>query len=259
MAGAARLPDVEPQQGAAHTRCDDARRPRAAGGAARRRRRGDLRLLARARWQALGLMDAAERHPRLVRVWTPPYGTTGPWSEMRRPPRRADGADRRGVPPVELRVPAGLPRRAGAALRAGHHGRRRGRRGAVGARQERARPGGDGERALNAVALVGGASGNILPTGRRPLGASPSYRLYECGDGQFLFLATLFSYFFQRAVRGDGPGGGAGRGRLPRGRHRADGGALPREAARRVAGDPARRRRAGRRRSARARTGCAAS
>jgi len=50
------------------------------------------------------------------------------------------------------------------------------------------------------VALVGGGSGMIMPQGRRPLGASPSYRLYECGDGQFLFLATLFSYFFQRAV-----------------------------------------------------------
>jgi crotonobetainyl-CoA:carnitine CoA-transferase CaiB-like acyl-CoA transferase len=57
---------------------------------------------------------------------------------------------------------------------------------------------------LSAVALVGGASGNILPIGRRPLGASPSYRIYQCGDGQFLFLATLFSYFFQRAVRAMG-------------------------------------------------------
>ena len=34
------------------------------------------------RMAALGLMDAAERHPRLVRLWTPPYGTTGDWSEM---------------------------------------------------------------------------------------------------------------------------------------------------------------------------------
>jgi crotonobetainyl-CoA:carnitine CoA-transferase CaiB-like acyl-CoA transferase len=57
---------------------------------------------------------------------------------------------------------------------------------------------------LSAVALVGGASGNILPIGRRPLGASPSYRIYQCGDGQFLFLATLFSYFFQRAVKAMG-------------------------------------------------------
>ena len=85
----------------------------------------------------------------------------------------------------------------------GDDGRRRGRRGAAGARQERARPGGDGERALG-----GGAGrrrvGQYPPIGRRPLGASPSYRLYECGDGQFLFLATLFSYFFQRAVRAMG-------------------------------------------------------
>jgi crotonobetainyl-CoA:carnitine CoA-transferase CaiB-like acyl-CoA transferase len=57
---------------------------------------------------------------------------------------------------------------------------------------------------LNAVALVGGASGTFLPNSRRPLGASPSYRLYECADGQFLFLATLFSYFFQRALNAMG-------------------------------------------------------
>ena len=57
---------------------------------------------------------------------------------------------------------------------------------------------------MNAVALVGGASGNILPPGRRPLSASPSYRTYECGDGEFLFLATLFSYFFVRAVEAMG-------------------------------------------------------
>ena len=32
--------------------------------------------------RSLGLMDAAERHPRLVRLWAPPYGTTGDWSEL---------------------------------------------------------------------------------------------------------------------------------------------------------------------------------
>jgi crotonobetainyl-CoA:carnitine CoA-transferase CaiB-like acyl-CoA transferase len=59
---------------------------------------------------------------------------------------------------------------------------------------------------LHAVALVGGASGLIMPRSRSPLGASPSYRLYECGDGEFLFLATLFSYFFQRATQAMGLG-----------------------------------------------------
>src|SRR5581483_7319208 len=44
---------------------------------------------------------------------------------------------------------------------------------------------------FNAVALVGGASGNILPPGRRPLGASPSYRTYRCGDGQYLFVRAV--------------------------------------------------------------------
>src|SRR5580658_7620472 len=34
------------------------------------------------RMRALDLVDAAERHRRLVRLWTPPYGTAGCWSEL---------------------------------------------------------------------------------------------------------------------------------------------------------------------------------
>src|SRR5438552_13112573 len=34
------------------------------------------------RMQALDLLNAAERHPRLVLLWTPPYGTNGLWSEF---------------------------------------------------------------------------------------------------------------------------------------------------------------------------------
>src|SRR5580698_6083711 len=34
------------------------------------------------RMAALGLTDSHERHPRLVRLWTPAFGTTGAWSEM---------------------------------------------------------------------------------------------------------------------------------------------------------------------------------
>jgi crotonobetainyl-CoA:carnitine CoA-transferase CaiB-like acyl-CoA transferase len=150
--------------------------------------------------EALGLLDAAERHPRLVRVWTPPYGTTGIWSEFEAHHgalmaltggafRQLSYADQ----PVYLIMP--VLHYAQATMAAGGTGAALLERAKSGLGQAVTVSG------LSAVALVGGASGMILPLGRRPLGASPSYRTYECGDGQFLFLATLFSYFFQRAIQ----------------------------------------------------------
>ncbi|MFI4935363.1 MAG: CoA transferase, partial [Caulobacterales bacterium] len=153
--------------------------------------------------EALGLLDAAERHPKLVRIWMPPYGTSGLWSELDAHHgslmaltggafRQSSYADQ----PVYLVAP--FLHYAQATMAAGSAGA---------ALLERARSG-RGQAVtvsgLNAVGLVGGGSGMILPRSRRPLGASPSYRTYECGDGQFLFLATLFSYFFQRAVQAMG-------------------------------------------------------
>jgi crotonobetainyl-CoA:carnitine CoA-transferase CaiB-like acyl-CoA transferase len=37
-----------------------------------------------------------------------------------------------------------------------------------------------------------------LPRGQ-PLGATPSYRLYQCGDGQWFFLGALFANFYRKA------------------------------------------------------------
>ncbi|HWF76618.1 MAG TPA: CoA transferase [Caulobacteraceae bacterium] len=150
--------------------------------------------------EAFGLLDAHERHPRLVRVWTPPYGTTGLWSEMASHHGAllgmAGAAFRQSsyeYQPVYLVMP--VLHYAQATMAAGAAGAALLERAKSGLGQAVTVSG------LSAVALVGGASGNILPIGRRPLGASPSYRIYQCGDGQFLFLATLFSYFFQRAVK----------------------------------------------------------
>ena len=33
-----------------------------------------------------------------------------------------------------------------------------------------------------------------------PRGGAPSYRLYECADGQWLFLGTLFANFYHKAI-----------------------------------------------------------
>jgi crotonobetainyl-CoA:carnitine CoA-transferase CaiB-like acyl-CoA transferase len=155
------------------------------------------------RMAALGLLDTADRHPRLVRVWTPAYGTTGEWSEMEAHHGAlmalTGGAFRQSSyaeQPVYLIAP--VLHYAQACMAAGSAGAALLERSRSGLGQAVTVSG------LNAVALVGGASGTFLPPGRQPLGASPSYRLYECGDGQFLFLATLFSYFFKRALNAMG-------------------------------------------------------
>ncbi|HEY1751387.1 MAG TPA: CoA transferase [Caulobacteraceae bacterium] len=155
------------------------------------------------RMAALDLMGAADRHPRLVSLWMPPYGTAGEWSELEAHhavlTALTGGAWRQSsyeYQPVYLVAP--FLHYAQANMAAGAAGAALYERGRSGLGQSVTVSG------FNAVALVGGASGNILPPGRKPLGASPSYRTYECGDGQFLFLATLFSYFFQRAVNAMG-------------------------------------------------------
>ncbi|HVM99871.1 MAG TPA: CoA transferase, partial [Caulobacteraceae bacterium] len=155
------------------------------------------------RMAALDLLNAHERHPRLVRLWTPAYGTTGDYSEMDAHHATlmalTGGAFRQSSyeeQPVYLIAP--VLHYAQACMAAGSAGA---------ALLERSRTGcGQGVTVsgLNAIALVGGASGTFLPPGRKPLGASPSYRTYRCGDGQFLFLATLFSYFFKRALNAMG-------------------------------------------------------
>src|SRR5262249_32742013 len=137
--------------------------------------------------------------PRLIRLWMPPYGTTGAWSELEAHhgalTALCGGAWRQSsyeYQPVYLVAPFL------------HYAQANIGAGAAGAALYQRRPSGLAQAVpvsgSNAGALVGGASGNIRPPGRKPLGASPSYRPYRCGDGQSLFLATLFSYFFVRAV-----------------------------------------------------------
>ena len=155
------------------------------------------------RMAALDLLGAHERHPRLVRLWTPAYGTSGELSEMEAHHatlmaltggawRQSSYEDR----PVYLIAP--VLHYAQAVMAAGSAGAALLERSRSGLGQAVTVSG------FNAVALVGGASGTFLPPGRAPLGASPSYRTYRCGDGQFLFLATLFSYFFKRALNAMG-------------------------------------------------------
>jgi len=153
---------------------------------------------------ALGLTGEAlaAAHPRLVHLWAPPFGTTGEWSEL----------------PAHHATLTGL---AGSAFRQGsyadqpvwhvaplvHYAQAMlGAAATAAALYERAASGlgqpvvVSGLHAMAETACPISALGApALPRGR-PTGGSPSYRLYQCGDGEWLFLGTLFSHFFMRAL-----------------------------------------------------------
>ena len=145
----------------------------------------------------------AEAHPRLIHLWMPPYGTTGRWSEL----------------PSHHATLTGL---CGSAFRQGgyadqpvwhvaqiiHHAQGVMAATAAGAALIQRGPDGKG-RAVTVSGLHAMAEtacpishvGYPAMGGGHPLGGSVSYRLYQCGDGEWLFLAALFSQFFERAIR----------------------------------------------------------
>ena len=154
--------------------------------------------------EALGLNAATltAAHPRLVHLWVPPFGVSGPWSDL----------------PEHHAMLAGL---TGTAFRQGSyadqpiwhvmpmvlHGQAVMAAAAVGAAlKDRWRTGlGQGVTVsgAHANAEIAGPVGLLDAPGMmqgHPLGGSASYRLYQCGDGQWLFLATLFPHFFEKAI-----------------------------------------------------------
>jgi len=129
-------------------------------------------------------------HPALIHVWMPPYGTTGDWSQL--PPHHSlltalsGVAFRQGAygdQPIHLILPLvwyGQGVVGAAAMGA--------------ALLERTRSGLGQAVTVSGLHGVAEVTGPVrvlgnppLPRGA-PLGASPSYRLYQCGDGQWLFL-----------------------------------------------------------------------
>jgi crotonobetainyl-CoA:carnitine CoA-transferase CaiB-like acyl-CoA transferase len=174
------------------------------------------------RLEALGLDAPAltARHPRLVHLWVPPFGVSGPWSAL---------PEHHGM----------LSALTGAAFRQGgyadqpiwyvmpmiHHGQGVMAAAAVGAAlKDRFRTGlGQGVTVSGAhgAAEIAGPVGLLDAPGMaqgHPLGGSPSYRLYQCADGEWLFLATLFPHFFDKAIEAlglrDRAAAEAGRGAL---------------------------------------------
>jgi crotonobetainyl-CoA:carnitine CoA-transferase CaiB-like acyl-CoA transferase len=154
--------------------------------------------------EALGL-DAAtltKAHPALVHVWMPPYGTSRDWSHL--PSHHSlltaltGVAFRQGAyadQPVHLILPLC------------HYGQAVMGAASIGAALYERTRSGHGQAVtvsgLHGMSEVTGPvkmlAGPPLPRGQ-PLGASPSYRLYECADGKWLFLGTLFANFYNKAV-----------------------------------------------------------
>jgi len=155
------------------------------------------------RLETLGLDSATltKAHPGLIHAWMPPYGTAGRWSQL--PPHHSllagltGTAFRQGAyadQPVHLILPVLLYGQAvmGAA--------------AIGAALlERSRSGLGQAVTISGLHGASEASGAArmllaapLPRGIPP-GANPRYRLYQCADGEWFFLGTLFTNFYRKA------------------------------------------------------------
>lgn len=154
--------------------------------------------------EALGLDGATltAANPGLIHAWMPPFGTEGRWSQLPARHNLITGltgtAFRQGAyadQPVHLILPIIF---YGQAMMAA---------GAIGsALYERAKSG------LGQQVVISGLHGASevsaparallqppLPRGIPP-GGNPKYRLYQCSDGQWFFLGTLFNYFYKRAL-----------------------------------------------------------
>jgi len=154
---------------------------------------------------ALGL-DAetlTAAHPRLVHAWAPPYGETGRWSGF--PPSHTLLSAITSIAlrqpsyahsPVHLVTPQAYYAQANtlaAAIAAALFERERSGRG-----QGVVVSGLNGASQVVSGTVIDGAPLPVLWTS--PRGGAPSYRLYECADGEFLFLGTLFPNFYLRAL-----------------------------------------------------------
>lgn len=153
--------------------------------------------------EALGLdgQSLTTLYPRLVHLWVPPFGTSGKWSDL----------------PAHHGMLTGM---TGTAFRQGsyhdqpvwhvtplvHYGQATMAAGAVSAALLERTRSGRGQAVvvsgLHAMSEVSGPISLMDAPGMQghPLGGSASYRLYECGDGEWLFLGTLFPHFFERAI-----------------------------------------------------------
>jgi crotonobetainyl-CoA:carnitine CoA-transferase CaiB-like acyl-CoA transferase len=142
-------------------------------------------------------------HPGLVHAWMPPYGTRGRWSQL--PPRHnllaalTSSAFRQGADtdvPIHLVLPLlwyGQAVMGAAAIGAALYRRSQSGRG-----QAVTISGLHGASEVNGLAKA--FNNPPIPRGV-PQGANPRYRLYQCADGEWFFLGTLFTNFYRKAFQ----------------------------------------------------------
>ncbi|MBI1199140.1 MAG: hypothetical protein GC203_14870 [Phenylobacterium sp.] len=155
------------------------------------------------RLEAMGLDGAtlSAEHPGLVHAWMPPYGTSGRWSQL--PPHHSllsaisTSAFRQGADsdaPIHLVLPLlwyGQAVMGAAAIGAALYERSTSGRG-----QPVVVSGLHGASEVNGLAKA--FNNPPIPRGI-PQGANPRYRLYQCADGEWFFLGTLFTNFYRKA------------------------------------------------------------
>ena len=154
--------------------------------------------------EALGL-DAetlTAAHPALIHLWVPPFGTKGEISAL-----AEHHATLTGLTGTAFRQGSYGDQPIWHVAPIVHYGQAMVAAGAVGAALFARATSGQGQAVvvsgLHGMAEVAGPIGLLDAPGMmqgHPLGGSVSYRLYQCGDGEWLFLGTLFPHFFQRAI-----------------------------------------------------------
>jgi crotonobetainyl-CoA:carnitine CoA-transferase CaiB-like acyl-CoA transferase len=145
-------------------------------------------------------------HPGLVSVWMPPYGVRGRWSGLA--PHHSlltalsGDAFRQGAcgdQPIHLVLPLlwyGQAVAGAAAIGAGLFERSQSGLGqAVTV---------SGLHGVAVMSLLMRMPGEPPQPRTHPQGSIPNYRLYQCADGNWLFLGTLFEGFFETAMQAMG-------------------------------------------------------
>jgi crotonobetainyl-CoA:carnitine CoA-transferase CaiB-like acyl-CoA transferase len=155
------------------------------------------------RLEAMGLdgKSLTSAHPALIHAWMPPYGTSGRWSGIA--PHHSLLA---GMTSTAFRQGAYADQPVCLVLPVIWYGQAVMGAAAIGsALFERSRSG-QGQAViisgLHGASEVSGAARMLnaapLPRGIPP-GANPRYRLYQCADGEWFFLGTLFTNFYRKA------------------------------------------------------------
>jgi crotonobetainyl-CoA:carnitine CoA-transferase CaiB-like acyl-CoA transferase len=157
--------------------------------------------------ERLGLDGATltREHPGLVHAWLPMWGTAGCWADMAPVDSLLAAASCISFAqsswedvPVHLVTPQvsyGHAITAAGAISAAVFERQR-----SGLGQAVICSGVHGYSAVRSGGAIRAATMQRLGAGRGSRGGSPNYRLYQCGDGEWLFLATLTLPFFLKAL-----------------------------------------------------------